>query len=139
MPKPIRYAIWAIVAHTVASVLHGLAHLQLGIALSLLQIIFIALVIALAPFLALALLLQRRYVSGSFVLLFAMLGSFIFGIYNHYAVISPDHVSQTPANAWDTLFQLTAFLLALTEFAGAILGFWILLLHMRLHPVADDQ
>ena len=50
----------------------------------------------------------------------SMLGSLIFEGYNHFLVMSPDHVSQVPAGTWGDIFRITAIASAITEvLAGA--------------------
>jgi hypothetical protein len=47
--------------------------------------------------------------------------SLLFGIYNHFIVISPDHVSQVSFEGWGMLFQVTAiFILMVDELDWAV-------------------
>ena len=39
-----------------------------------------------------------------------MAGAILFGIYNHFIVISPDHVSHVSFTGWGLLFQIIAIL-----------------------------
>jgi hypothetical protein len=50
-----------------------------------------------------------------------MAGSLVFGVVNHFVIVSPDHVSHVPAE-WSTLFTVTAVLLAVLEAAGTAAG-----------------
>jgi hypothetical protein len=51
-----------------------------------------------------------------------MAAALLFGLTNHFVVSSPDHVDHVAAQ-WRPLFISTAIALAVTEAAGAILGF----------------
>jgi hypothetical protein len=51
-----------------------------------------------------------------------MAGSLLFAIYNHYLVISPDHVSQVSFTGWGMLFQVTAFLILIVDGLGCWLS-----------------
>jgi hypothetical protein len=72
-------------------------------------------VLYLAPVAAAALLWLGRIRAGGWLLLGSMLGSLIFEAYNHYLVMSPDHVSQVPAGAWGDIFRMTAMASVITE------------------------
>ena len=51
----------------------------------------------------------------------------IFGVANHFLIVSADHVSHLPAGQWVLPFQVTAVLLALTESVGCLVGLAALL------------
>jgi hypothetical protein len=51
-----------------------------------------------------------------------MLGSFLFGLYNHFLTMSPDHVRAQPWNPWGVAFVLTAYALLISEAIGAYVG-----------------
>lgn len=99
-----------VVLHAIAHGLHGLAHVEIPVPLSLLQSVFIGVVILLAPILAAVLLWTRFDRVGSWLLLSSMAGAILFGLYNHFIVISPDHVSHVAFAGWGLLFQITALL-----------------------------
>lgn len=127
--KATRLALAAIIAHVLVLSFHSAAHLILGVQASTLQNIFIFAVIIIAPPLSGVLLWKNLSKTGAALLAGSMAGSLIFGVYNHYVSLSPDHVSQvsqmSPAS-WSVIFQITALFLALTEALGAIAGIWIL-------------
>jgi hypothetical protein len=50
-----------------------------------------------------------------------MAGSLIFGLVNHFVVVSADHVTQVAAE-WRSLFTVTAALLVASEAAGVAAG-----------------
>ena len=116
-----------VVIHAFLHGLHGLAHANIPVPLSLSQGIFIGVVILLAPILA-AILLWTKFVRiGSWLLLGSMTGAILFGIYNHFVVITPDHVTQVPFAGWGLLFQITAMLTLIVDGFGC----WISILVLK--------
>lgn len=111
-----------VVLHAIAHGLHGLAHTQIPVPLSLLQSAFIVAVIFLAPIIAAILLWTSLHRIGGWLLLGSMLAAILFGIYNHFAVIGPDHVSQVSFTDWGWLFQITAVLTLIVDGIGCWLG-----------------
>lgn len=120
--KPL--AIGLVLLHGLVALLHGIAHEMTEVRLSTLGNIYVLLVIALAPLLALVLLWRQKQPVGAWVLLLSMLGALIFGLVHHYILISPDHVAHVPHTEGRGLFQVTAGLLVVTEGAGVGLGLW---------------
>ena len=51
-----------------------------------------------------------------------MAASLLFGLYYHYVLVSPDHVSHLPDGDLQTAFRITALLLALVQALGAAVG-----------------
>ncbi len=124
MPQS-RLAWWATVivaAHAAIALAHGWAHRELGVGLDPFQRNFVGLVIAFAPIVALALLWAGFPRSGSWLLAGAMAGSLVFGVYHHYVLVSPDHVSHLPLGDSRGLFRATAMMLAVVSAAGCVLG-----------------
>lgn len=129
MTKAGPYAIALVIAHALVSMLHGAAHQRLSVPLSLSQNLYVILVIFIAPLVAALLLWRKRYLPGALLLTGSMAGALVFGVYNHFVMISPDHVSHVAAaarEAWVTVFQVTAVLLAIVEAVGCTVGVWIL-------------
>src|SRR3954466_3468064 len=89
-------AVIAVLAHFIVTVLHGRAHTELAVALNGWQQVYAIAVILVAPLIAAGLLLTRYARLGMWLLVIAMAGSLIFGVYFHYVAISPDHVSHLP-------------------------------------------
>ncbi|OUL32023.1 hypothetical protein BV378_00375 [Nostoc sp. RF31YmG] len=114
------------IIHAIANGLHGLAHIEIPVALSVLQSSFVAIVIFLVPIIAAVLLWTQFYYIGSWLLLSSITGSLLFGIYNHFIVISPDHVSQVAFAGWGMLFQITAILIVITDALGCWISVWAL-------------
>jgi hypothetical protein len=113
--KVAQYGTTIVVIHAIAHGLHGLAHQQIPVPLSLFQAVFVGVVILLAPIIAAVLLWTQFYRIGSWLLLYSMAASIMFGIYNHYIVISPDHVSHVSFVGWGLVFQVTAILTLIVD------------------------
>ena len=120
MQKGARFALGMILAHVAVNAVHGAAHRELAIPLSRSQELFIVLVIGIAPLLA-GVLIWRGFTFGGLLLAASLAGSLVFGVWNHFVAISPDHVSHLPMTGtpgWRILFQATAILLVPTEGLG---------------------
>lgn len=124
--KIAQYGTMIVVMHAIANGLHGLAHIEIPVALSVLQSSFVGIVIFLTPIIAAVLLWTQFYRLGSWLLLFTMAGSLLFAIYNHLIVISPDHLSQVSFAGWGLLFQITAILILIVDGLGCWIGGWAL-------------
>ncbi len=121
--KVAQYGTAIVVLHAIAHGLHGLAHVQIPVPLSLLQIVFIDFAIWLTPIIAAILLWTPFYRVGGWLLLSSMVGAVLFGIYNHFIVMSPDRVSQVSFVGWGLLFQLTAILTLIVDGFGCWIGY----------------
>jgi hypothetical protein len=110
----------AVVAHTVISGCHGLAHLQVGVPIFPTAFHFVCIVgvITLAPITSMLLLWTSWRRAGAWLLLVSLAGSLLFGGYYHYLAPGPDHCSQIPNGGWGILFHATAALLIVTEVWG---------------------
>lgn len=122
--KIVQYGTAIVVFHVIANGLHGLAHVEIPVALSLHQTLFVGIVIFMIPIIASVLLWTQFYRIGSWLLLGSMAGSLFFGLYNHFIVMSPDHVSQVSFAGWGLLFQVTAFLILIVDGLGCGVGVW---------------
>ena len=98
--KIAHYGTVIVAMHVLLHGLHGLAHNEIPIPLSLLQGLFVGGVVILAPIIAAGLLWTPFYLISSWLLLSSMAGSLLSAIYNHHLVISPDHVSQVSFEGW---------------------------------------
>ncbi len=110
----------AVLAHAAVSILHGLAHEQVGVEAfpTLFHRVFILGVITAAPLVAMVLLWTRFRRAGAWLLLASMAGSLLFGVFYHYLAPGPDHATEIPGGAWGAAFHATAFLLVVTEAWG---------------------
>ncbi|MEH2262961.1 hypothetical protein [Nostoc sp.] len=122
--KIAQYGTAIVVIHAIAHGLHGLAHVEIPVPLSILQSLFVGIVIYAIPIIAVVLLWTQFYRIGSWLLLFSMAASILFGIYNHLIVISSDHVSQVSFAGWGLLFQITAILTLIVDGFGSWIGIW---------------
>lgn len=117
-------ALWLVAFHFVVVVMHSIAHEVVKVKATPVQLAFIIPVIIIAPVVAGIMLLKFK--RGGTVLLFvSMLGSFVFGLYYHFIADTIDHVSHVarlqPA-FWSMMFQLTAYLLLVSELLGTVAG-----------------
>ena len=124
--KIAQYGTAIVVMHLLTNGLHGLAHVEIPVALSLLQSSFVAIVIFLIPILAAILLWTPFYRMGSWLLLSSIAGSLLFGLYNHFIVVSSDHVSQVSFAGWGLFFQVTAYIILIVDGLGCWIGVWAL-------------
>jgi hypothetical protein len=113
-----------VVIHAVVVALHGLTHQKVRVPLSSLQTLFVSVVIVLMPIVAAVLLWTSFERIGRWLFLGSMMGALLFGIYNHFIEVSPDHISQIPFDGWGVLFQVTACLLLLIEGVACGVGVW---------------
>ena len=117
-----------VAVHLAASVWHGSAHTHLGIDLSTAQTAFVFVVILIAPIVAAALVWTRFFSIGLWVFFLSMLGSFLFGAYHHYLLVSPDNIGHLPAGSPEahSQFITSAAVIALIELAAALYGAYCL-------------
>ena len=117
-------ALWLVAIHFVIVVMHAIAHEVLKVKASTAQLAFIIPVIIVAPVVA-GFMIPKFNRAGTALLFVSMLGSFVFGLYYHFIADTIDHVSHVarlqPA-FWSTMFQLTAYLLLLSELFGTVVA-----------------
>jgi len=128
--KGTTYAIGVILVHLALTLLHGLAHVHLGIGLTGAQEIFVAAVITVAPLVAGYLLWKGKQRIGGALLAVSMAGAFVFGIFYHFIAPGADNVNHrfplSPAN-WTRVFYQTAGGIAGLEVLGLICGLMLVL------------
>jgi hypothetical protein len=113
-------------------VLHSAAHVQLGIFLpSVLANVYIVAALFVGPVLAAGLMWTSAARGGAWLLLASMLGSLLFELYNHYLVMSPDHVSQVPHGGWGQVFEVTAAATIVLEALGCAIAIYLLIGPLR--------
>ncbi len=118
-----RLVITGLVAvHLAASLWHGNAHTRLAVYLPTEKTLFVFIVIFIAPIVAAALVWTRYISSGLWVLFLSMLGSFLFGTYHHYVLVSPDNIGHLPAGSPEmhSQFITSAVVIALLELAASL-------------------
>ena len=107
--------------HLVIGGVHQYAHAVAEVNNSSLQVLFIVLVVTIAPWAALWVAWTRNLTIGAVVFSVAMLASLVFGLVLHFAVESPDlYLNVVPEHR--TGFLHSAAGLALLEFVGFVLG-----------------
>ena len=119
-----RLSIAIIALHAMVGVAHSAAHVRLNILMNSWQNAYIFVVIILLPLVA-AYLIWKRARPGYLILFLSMLGALLFGGYYHFVLAGADNVSTVGHHAlrsWAQVFQGSALLLALVEFAGVVAG-----------------
>lgn len=112
-----------VLVHLAVAFVHGQAHQGASVALSKGSNLFVLIVILIGPLAGLAWSWFVNQRAGSWVIATTMAGSLVFGVINHFVLMSGDHVSQVDA-AWRGLFGSTAVLLACIETIGSGVGVW---------------
>ena len=117
-----RLGVLVVILHAIVTIPHSIAHTNLHIATDTWQSIYIFVVILIAPIVAAVLIWIRRR-TGFALLTISMIGSFAFGVYYHFIAMGSDNAFTLQASSWTLTFQLSAWLLAITELGGAVIGF----------------
>jgi len=121
-----------ILFHTAIDVLHGGAHVgEHVLSFTLAQILFITIVIFIAPLMALFLLGRRRLAWGGWWFFLSMLGSLLFGVWSHFVMPGADNIASLSSGVWKVPFQLTSILLTIIDAVGTIVGALFLCLVLR--------
>lgn len=118
-------AITVLVAvHLGITIWHGAAHRSLEIGLPAWKQAFVYIVIVLAPLVAAALLWTHHVIAGAWTFSLSMLGSFLFGAYHHYVLLSPDNIHSLPAGGAgaQSSFIASAAALAMVELIATMYG-----------------
>ena len=82
-----------VVLHLLGNLWHGAAHQAMRITLPPWKTAFVVVSILLPPPIGAFLLWTRRSALGAWITGLSMVSSLVFGLYHHYVLISPDHVS----------------------------------------------
>jgi hypothetical protein len=117
----VKAAILLVLLHLLITVPHGLAHSSMHIEMNGWQNVYIFVVINLVPLVSIF-LIWKRLPASFLVLLIAMLGSLLFGVYYHFIAPGPDNVAEVGGHDWTRTFQATAVLLAVSELAGVFVS-----------------
>jgi hypothetical protein len=118
-------AIGIVLFHLALNIAHGMAHGRLAIRLDTFQKIFVVAVILIAPLLAAYLIWKGRLRTGGALLALSMAGALVFGVYFHFILPGPDHVTHINLPmSFDMrdIFDVSAVLLALSECLGLLAG-----------------
>ena len=117
------FAIGIVIVHFAINVAHGIAHQHLAIGLNSFQKIFVAVVIVVAPLYAAYLIWKGSLRTGGMLLAVSMAGALAFGVYYHFILPGPDHVTHInlPISLdMRDIFDVSAVLLALFECLGVL-------------------
>lgn len=117
-------AIWLVAIHFAVVLLHGTAHIVLGIVPSVVENAFIVIVIGLAPVVALPFVLRGSR-AGAGILTLALAASLLYGMVNHFIIEGADHVMGLDHGAWQATFTVTGILLLVLEAVGTLLAAWL--------------
>jgi hypothetical protein len=134
-----------VAVHLGVALRHGSVHAALTIPLSRGETTFVAVVVFVAPLIAVPLLWSRRERAGVWTFLLSMVGALVFGVHHHYVAISPDNVAHLPPGsaASHSAFGTSAAALAWIELLSAVFGAFCLgsLYPARAGPrcAADDR
>jgi hypothetical protein len=110
-----------VAAHLLVTFAHAAAHIAAPVPSTTGQYIFVTLFIYIAPLVAVWLLMRERR-EGALLLIVSMGAAFVFGLVNHFIVISPDHISQTPPGIWQPVFAWSAAITTLLQLAAVVVG-----------------
>ena len=107
--------------HLIIGGTHYYAHVVADVENSLPQLLFILLVVTIAPWAAIYLAWKKKLKIGAALLSVSMAASLVFGLTLHFAIESPDlYLNVVPEHR--TVFLHSALGLALVEFVGLIFG-----------------
>ena len=121
-------ALGVVAIHFLVVVLHSIAHQVLPVKATPAQLAFIIPVIVIAPVLA-GIVLPKFEKAGAILLTASMLGSLVFGVYYHFIAETIDHVAQVAHLQpvfWSRMFEVTAYLLGISEMFGTVIGLILL-------------
>ncbi len=115
-----RLVVLAACLHLLAVGFHAAAHHLAAVPNTPGQIVYIVLVVILAPILALVMIGRRMVRAAALLLGVALVGSLVFGVAFHYVLHSPDLVATVTGHG-SGLFATTSGILAVTDGVGVIL------------------
>ena len=111
-----------VLGHLAVAIAHGAAHQGAEVALSPAGNLFVYVVIIAGPLVGLLWSRVTGSSAGAWLIAATMAGALLFGLVNHFLIVSPDHVYHVP-EPWRLWFGATAVLLLITEAFGALVGF----------------
>jgi len=111
-----------VLVHLAVAIVHGKAHSELLVGLTSAGMAFVVIVVLILPLMAMVLSWRAARRLGLILLSLSMFAALVFGVYHHFLIVSPDHVSKQPSGPWGITFVATAVGLAVTELAGAYVG-----------------
>jgi hypothetical protein len=124
----VQYAILIVLAHTMISGLHSIAHREIGIGISDVQstyVFSVTLVMPIAAAIMLFLNNSKIQRAGAWLLFVSMLGSLIFGLAYHAVLPGSDNIGKVvhgPSFDNTALFASTTIILLIIEVIGSWVG-----------------
>ena len=117
-----------VIVHHIVAFIHGEAHNELAIMLSMFQQSIIFVVITALPVIGVILLWTPYRIIGLYSIIIGMVVGLVFGIYYHYLFVSPDHISHLPKGPTGVreTFTWTAAALAIFEGLSAAVASYLL-------------
>ena len=117
-----------VLVHHIVAFVHGDAHSDLAIILSMFQQSVIYIVITVVPVIGVVLLWTPYQKIGLHSIIFGMVVGLVFGVYYHYLFVSPDHISHLPNGTapLHATFIWTAGVLAIFEGICAAVASYLL-------------
>ncbi len=105
-------------------VTHGYSHSVAGVENTPLQLIFILLVVTIAPLAAAYISWTGNTRNGAGLLAASMVAVFFFGYFFHFVIESPDLHSNVTGEHADIFFH-SALIIAIVQFGGFVIGIYI--------------
>ena len=125
MRKTVALGTVMVLLATATNLLHAVSHIgQHVLALQAWQWAYVICVIFLAPIVAMVLLWTRYLLTGAWLLIASMLGSFLFDFAYHYLIPGPDNVFTLQPGAWLGMFWVSSVLLVAVSGLGTLVGGW---------------
>jgi len=114
----LRIVVGVVAVHTGLTVLHSIAHLNLGIVPPPADLAFILVVFCAAPVAAAVLRWRGPRRPADFLLAASLLAALIYGILFHAVLPGSDNFGTIPSSAWGFTFVATGFAISIVEVAG---------------------
>lgn len=121
-------ATWAIVLSMIVLLIHAGVHFGLDILpMDIWNYLFIGIVLIILPPVGLCMMYNTRLARwGALIVALSMLGSFIYGLVNHFLLPSMDNVASPGPQPLHFLFVLTSYLQMPLQAGSALVGLWAL-------------
>ena len=115
-----------IALHLAVAAWHNAAHARVPVPMAAWEEWYVAIVVILAPFAALALFWRRRWRTGSLVLGASMVGALAFDLAQHYLLGGAAGVGRVGDGPWSGAYRTSALFLVATESLALWLASWVL-------------
>lgn len=123
--RPEKRSLLAIAAlHLVVGAVHQYAHTVADITYTTFQLLFIILIVTVAPWVAVYLAWTRKMWIGASLFSISMGAAFLFGFLLHFVIESPDLHVNVPEE-YRSVFLHSAWALAIVEFVGFVVGAFV--------------